>query len=86
MEAMPEKTLRAIGKIIHQFDNIANFLVRQEYWCEKCDGNVVDSDNPDSGKFFQVSGCIRKLTFKEKEDTGDWETVIFALCKSCLET
>ena len=85
MERLPQKTLEALGRVIHQFDGIDNFVERQEYWCAKCDYYVVDSQNPNSGKFFQMSGCIRKHSFDKKDTTGEWETVLFALCNSCLE-
>lgn len=79
---MDEKAMRAVARNVLQFDNIQNFLVRQEFWCAECDHSTVDSGLPDSGKFFQVSGHVRKIG--QKDDTGDYENIIFAICANCL--
>lgn len=81
---MDEKTMRAVARNVLQFDNISKFLVRQEFWCAECDHCKVDSDLPDSGKFFQVFGHVRKIIGKNPNDTGDYEAVIFAICANCL--
>ena len=83
METMPEKTMRAVARNVFQFDRIGDFLEQQSFWCAECDHNTVDSSLPSSGKFFQVSGHVRKIGPKDK--TGDYENVIFALCSECLE-
>ena len=81
---MDDKTMRAIARNVLQFDNIQKFLVRQEFWCSECDHSKVDSSNPNSGRFFQVGGHVRKFEDEGLGDTGDYESVIFAICANCL--
>lgn len=81
-------------QVLFKFDNIRNFFVHQEFWCNICDYNQVDSDKPESGHWFQVGGHVRqKATLKslkgqdksrhDSDDTGDYENVIFAVCMEC---
>lgn len=81
---MDEKTMRAIARNVLQFDNIQKFLVRQEFWCSECDHFKVNSEFPDSGKFFQVSGHVREFRHEALGDTGHHEAIIFAICANCL--
>ena len=49
---------------------------KQVYWCEICDNEKVDSENEDTGIFFQVFG--------HEFQTDDSTSVFFAVCKNCL--
>jgi hypothetical protein len=80
---MDAKTLKAVGKCLIQFDNIASFMEEQEFWCNVCDCAKVNSEKPETGKFFQGGGCIRTFG-PNKGNTGDWEHFIFAICSDCL--
>lgn len=31
-------------------------LSEKEFWCNCCDGNVVNSEKPESGKFYRMFG------------------------------
>ena len=81
---MDEKTMRAVARNVMQFDSMEKYIVRQEFWCAECDQSMVDSSNPNSGRFFQVAGHVRKFARMGKDDTGDYESVIFAICANCL--
>jgi len=50
-------------------------------WCHVCDAKVIDSEKPESGKFYQVTGHI--VDFRKKEVTDEYTTVAFAVCPSC---
>ena len=56
----------------------------QEFWCEHCDGYVVDSQKPESGKFFTVGGHSYSSKTKDYDDM--YGHIMFALCSHCLES
>ena len=74
------KTLAAIGRRVFQFDNIDKFVESQQHWCSDCDQVIVDTDKPETGKWFHVAGCIYGARCKLE----DHENVIFAICTDCL--
>jgi hypothetical protein len=47
----------------------------QVYWCHICDANKVDSERPETGKFYHVFG--------HEFETGDYTSVFFAICPDC---
>ena len=81
-----QQILKALGRAILQFDNIQQYLEPQSFWCTECDHKMVDSDRPETGKFFQVGGHVRKCRFQSHrpDTTEDHEIVIFAICTECL--
>lgn len=81
---MDDKTMRAVARNVLQFDSMEKYFIRQEFWCAECDHSMVDSSDPNSGRFFQVSGHVRKSIFIGKDDTTQYEGVIFAICANCL--
>lgn len=73
-----------LSDILFKFDNISKFVTPQEFWCHICDQNLVKTEDPASGVWFQATGHIRKDKLGSvKDDTGDYECVIFAVCKDC---
>jgi len=68
----------------------------QVFWCNFCDNNRVDSKDPETGHFFLQSGHIwnglpvtpqsKMLHLLGERDvvSGNYHSVIFALCKECL--
>jgi len=87
-----------LDKAVFKFDGISEFLVPQKFWCQICDENVVKSEFPSSGSFFQVAGHVRRFRARsmksgEKvykghpdtlDETGEYENVIFAVCTECM--
>jgi hypothetical protein len=55
----------------------------EEFWCSECDNNIIKSDDSATGKFFSVRGHV--FDFKKLKVTGEWPTVVFAICSSCLK-
>lgn len=54
---------------------------QQTFFCNKCDCNLIDSENPDTGTFYVQFGhawCEDK-----KEYDGTYTGVMFALCSEC---
>ena len=47
------------------------------YWCEECDNQVVQSEHPETGTFFTVTGTVIN-------DKGAYHVVVFALCPECI--
>lgn len=72
-----------ISNILHKFDNIDKHFIPQEFWCAVCDQVLVRSSDPTSGTWFQASGHERILKVARKDDTGNYETIIFAVCTKC---
>lgn len=83
-----------LSDILFKFDHISKFMAPQEFWCHICDQVVVNTEDPASGVWFQAHGHVRKSKFVSKrrgkwlangslDDSGDHETVIFAVCKDC---
>lgn len=54
----------------------------QAFWCNCCDNSIVDSDKPDTGKFFVQFG--HAYSAEEKEYSGEYLGVMYALCPACL--
>lgn len=55
-------------------------MKKHEFWCEVCDGKIVDSTKPETGKFYSVSGCLWSAP---DEFNGDYKSVLFAVCPDC---
>ena len=53
-----------------------------EYWCSWCDVWTVNSNQPETGKFFTVFG---QLHTQEGPGTGNQAQVTFAICTHCLK-
>lgn len=61
-------------------------LKDQQFWCDECDAVLVDSNKPDSGKFFMQSGCAIPFTqLGNIKEYGDYAAVVFAICAQCLK-
>lgn len=54
----------------------------QKFWCNSCDSWQVDSENPETGKFFVQFG--HSYSAEEQEYSGDYHGVMFAFCTHCL--
>lgn len=50
-------------------------LAKFEYWCSVCDHKIVASNNPTTGKFFQVYGCGSMK--------GGYGAILLAVCPDC---
>ena len=59
-----------------------NCLKGEKFWCNVCDGFLVDSEKKETGQFFQVFGHIRNV--RQSEEIGKFEQLIFAICYDCL--
>ncbi len=56
-------------------------IERVGLWCNRCDMNVVDSTNDETGHFFvQFGHAFDGLT---KRYDGDYVGIMFAFCKDC---
>lgn len=55
---------------------------RQEYWCNCCDNQIVDSEQPNTGRFFLQSG--HSYNKETREYDGEYSMVLFAFCTVCL--
>ena len=55
----------------------------QKYWCNHCDTEQVESQNPESGQYFVAFG--HKYEKNSSEYDGEYLGVMFALCKNCLK-
>lgn len=54
----------------------------QSFWCTKCDREAVNSNNPDTGKFFIFHG--HSYSQKDREYTGNYIGIMIAVCHNCL--
>lgn len=54
----------------------------QTFWCSECDANLVDSEKPETGKFFVHFG--HAFNSETKEFDGDYVGVMSAICHKCL--
>ena len=54
-----------------------------QFWCSYCDNHVVDSHLMDSGCFFLMGG--HTYSQRTKGYDGNYNIVMFAICKHCLE-
>lgn len=61
------------------------------FYCNDCDGALVESKDTSSGKFFFVSGCvwnpmhIDPKLLNNNNCISDYPMVIWAICSDCLE-
>ncbi len=56
------------------------------YWCNVCDHKQVDSNKPESGKFYRVSGHAFTRFNRETQKAeygGGYYNVAFAVCPNC---
>ena len=53
----------------------------QRFWCNKCDAKIVDTEKPETGKFYVQFG--HGYSARDKDYTGDYTGVMFALCPEC---
>lgn len=65
------------------YSRLHNPNVQQKFWCNKCDSVVVDSDDNTTGEFFVVFG--HGYSAQDKDHTGNYTSVMFALCNPCIE-
>jgi len=56
---------------------------KQIFWCNHCDAKQVDSNKPETGRFFVVFGHSWSQSHKEYE--GEYTGGMFALCEDCLK-
>ena len=54
---------------------------RAEFCCTRCDMNIVDSANEETGHFFVQFGHAFDRNTKQYD--GDYVGVMFAFCKDC---
>jgi hypothetical protein len=58
----------------------------QQFWCDECDENRVDSQQPETGKFYSQFGHkYRYDHFRKEGIIEEWTQVIYAICSSCLD-
>lgn len=57
--------------------------IHENFWCNRCDKNTVDSMNEDSGRFFLFSG--HGFNARSKSYNGSYEMVMHAICSTCLK-
>lgn len=55
----------------------------EQYWCNVCDHNIVDSENPLTGHYYVQIG--HAWNSKSKNYDGDYTGVMFALCYECQQ-
>lgn len=58
-----------------------------QFYCHRCDSAIVDSDKPETGKFYNTFGHARsgnKLPLRS-QDLLDFKQVIWALCPPCQD-
>lgn len=60
----------------------ASLVKREVLWCDRCEGNLVDSDNQTTGKFFTQIGYLWSPA--DMKITGTHKIIIYALCSDCL--
>ena len=51
------------------------------FWCEKCDGELVNSEDSKTGLFFVVYG--HSWSRESNQYDGHYTGVMFALCSHC---
>ena len=51
----------------------------QNFWCSVCDLNIVDSEKPETGDFYEIHGHQRGT----ENEIGDYHSVLFAICPDC---
>ncbi len=49
----------------------------QEFWCSVCDCALVNSENPETGKFYLVAGN------QAHSVRDDYHMILFAVCRNC---
>ena len=54
---------------------------RQEFWCSECDSVKVDSEKPETGRFFIVFGHAFDQATKEYD--GEYTGVMYSVCFNC---
>ena len=69
--------------------NTREFKVPKEtetlsFYCNHCDGAIVNSDYPETGKFYITWGHVWKGIGKESPMNTAYEAVINAVCTQCL--
>ena len=47
-----------------------------KFWCDDCDGTLIDRNDSTTGNFFKQAGHCTK--------TGEWVTIEWALCSNCI--
>jgi hypothetical protein len=61
-----------------------DFSVDEEFWCNCCDGVIVDSKDPTTGKFFLQWGHMYKANSNRGWADPEFHPFIFAVCHECL--
>jgi hypothetical protein len=54
------------------------------FWCKRCDDKVVDSQKPETGKFFTIDG--HTYNSKTNNYDGNYDVLMFAVCNSCINS
>lgn len=64
----------------------------KEWWCICCDAKLVSFDDPESGKWFNMFGMVRKIRCvdgdclrKARSTYEGQEQVVVAVCCDCLK-
>lgn len=73
-----------MGLLSYMADKAYDPPADTSFWCESCDGNVVKSGQPETGKFFLMSGHVWNGINHPKPVGDDYPMVLFALCNDCL--
>ena len=60
----------------------AEFIKEEIYWCNWCDGNKVNSNDPKTGSFFSQFGSTWNVA--AQKCNNDYVQVIFAMCIDCM--
>lgn len=55
---------------------------KTKFWCEKCDCNIVNSENKETGSFFVVFGHCYQAGSRQYD--GPFNGVMFAWCNDCM--
>jgi len=55
----------------------------EQFWCSVCDAKPVDSDKPETGRFFVQFGHTYKQSTRQYD--GNYVGVMFALCSDCIK-
>ena len=54
----------------------------ESFWCNDCDANVIESQNPNTGQVFSVFG---EEWYANTQEIGDYKMFVIALCPDCLK-
>lgn len=54
-----------------------------EFWCNKCDHDLVKSDDESTGNFYIQFG--HRFNQETKQYDGDYVAVMYAVCSHCQE-